>query len=66
MHMSESAIYSEFRKPRQLLGSQEYDGHLSIHDDLIETNVKIVRSVSQQVAEHSPDAVVIVVANPIP
>ena len=31
--MSESAIYSEFRKPRQLLGSQEYDGHLSIHDD---------------------------------
>ena len=34
-------------------------------DDLIETNVKIVRSVSQQVAEHSPDAVVIVVANPL-
>lgn len=31
--MSESAIYSEFRKPRQLLGTQEYDGHLSIHDD---------------------------------
>ena len=34
-------------------------------DDLIETNVKIVRSVSEQVAEHSPDAVVIVVANPL-
>ena len=26
-------IYSEFRKPRQMLGTQEYDGHLSIHDD---------------------------------
>ena len=34
-------------------------------DDLIETNVKIVRSVSEKVAEHSPDAVVIVVANPL-
>ena len=30
--MSE-VIYSEFRKPRQMLGTQEYDGHLSIHDD---------------------------------
>lgn len=26
-------IYSEFRHPRQMLGTQEYDGHLSIHDD---------------------------------
>ena len=26
-------IYSEFRNPRQMLASQEYDGHLSIHDD---------------------------------
>ena len=26
-------IYGEFRKPRQMLGTQEYDGHLSIHDD---------------------------------
>jgi malate dehydrogenase len=34
-------------------------------DDLIETNVKIVRSVSEQIAEQSPDAVVIVVANPL-
>ena len=23
----------EFRRPRQMLGDQEYDGHLSIHDD---------------------------------
>jgi len=28
-----SAIYSEFRHPRQMLAHQEYDGHLSIHDD---------------------------------
>ena len=34
-------------------------------DDLIETNVKIVRSVSEQVAKHSPDCVIIVVANPL-
>ena len=26
-------MYSEFRQPRQMLGTQEYDGHLSIHDD---------------------------------
>tara|TARA_B100000405_G_scaffold157754_1_gene110264 strand:- start:2623 stop:3561 length:939 start_codon:yes stop_codon:yes gene_type:complete len=25
--------FSEFRYPRQMLGEQEYDGHLSIHDD---------------------------------
>ena len=25
-------IYSEFRHPKQMLGNQEYDGHLSIHD----------------------------------
>lgn len=26
-------LSGEFRKPRQMLGDQEYDGHLSIHDD---------------------------------
>jgi hypothetical protein len=26
-------LVGEFRKPRQMLGDQEYDGHLSIHDD---------------------------------
>jgi hypothetical protein len=31
--MSDSAIYGEFRRPRQMLGTQEYDGHVSIHDD---------------------------------
>ncbi|HWC35009.1 MAG TPA: malate dehydrogenase [Mycobacteriales bacterium] len=33
--------------------------------DLIETNAKIVRQVVEQVAKHSPDAVVIVVSNPL-
>src|ERR687885_501905 len=33
--------------------------------DLIETNAKIVRQVAEQVAKHSPDAVVIVVSNPL-
>ncbi len=33
--------------------------------DLIETNAKIVRSVAENVATHSPDAVVIVVSNPL-
>jgi malate dehydrogenase len=33
--------------------------------DLIETNAKIVRSVAEQVAKHSPEAVVIVVSNPL-
>ncbi len=28
-----SNIYGEFRRPRQMLGTQEYDEHLSIHDD---------------------------------
>jgi len=27
------ATYSEFRYPRQMLGTQEYGGHLSLHDD---------------------------------
>jgi len=31
--MREDLLISEFRKPRQMLGDQEYDGHLSIHDD---------------------------------
>jgi malate dehydrogenase len=34
-------------------------------DDLIQTNVKIVRSVAEQVAKHSPDAVMIIVSNPL-
>ena len=34
-------------------------------DDLIETNVKIVRSVSEKVAEFAPDSCVIVVSNPL-
>jgi malate dehydrogenase len=34
-------------------------------DDLIATNVKIVKSVAEQVAQHSPDAVMIVVSNPL-
>ena len=31
--MREDLLISEFRKPRQMLGDGEYDGHLSIHDD---------------------------------
>ena len=34
-------------------------------DDLIQTNVQIVRSVSANVKEHAPEAVVIVVSNPL-
>jgi malate dehydrogenase len=34
-------------------------------DDLITTNVKIVRSVSENVAKFAPDSVVIVVSNPL-
>ena len=33
--------------------------------DLIETNAKIVRSVAENIVKHSPDAVVIVVSNPL-
>jgi malate dehydrogenase len=33
--------------------------------DLLETNAKIVRGVAEQVAHHSPDAVIIVVSNPL-
>ena len=33
--------------------------------DLIETNARIVRAVTEQVAEHAPDAVLIVVSNPL-
>ncbi len=33
--------------------------------DLIETNARIVRSVAENVAVHSPDAVVVVVSNPL-
>ncbi len=34
-------------------------------DDLIATNVKSVKSVAEQVASHSPDAVMILVSNPL-
>ena len=34
-------------------------------DDLIQTNVKIVKSVSEQVKQHAPDSIVIVVSNPL-
>lgn len=34
-------------------------------DDLIQTNVKIVKSVSEKVAEFAPESVVIVVSNPL-
>jgi malate dehydrogenase len=34
-------------------------------DDLLATNAKIVRDVSRQVVEHSPNAIVIVVCNPL-
>ena len=31
--------YSEYRSPRQMLAHQEYDGHLSIHDDAMAENL---------------------------
>ncbi|TVQ31446.1 MAG: malate dehydrogenase [Phycisphaeraceae bacterium] len=34
-------------------------------DDLIQTNVKIVKSVSEQIREHAPESMVIVVSNPL-
>ena len=34
-------------------------------DDLIKTNVDIVRDVSQNVAKHAPDAILLVVSNPL-
>ena len=34
-------------------------------DDLIKTNVAIVKSVSQNIKQHAPDAIVIVVSNPL-
>jgi malate dehydrogenase len=34
-------------------------------DDLIETNVKIVKSVSENIRKHAPDSIVIVVSNPL-
>ncbi len=34
-------------------------------DDLVQTNVKIVGSVSEQIAKHAPEAVLIVVSNPL-
>jgi len=34
-------------------------------DDLISTNAKIVKTVTEQVIEHSPNAIIIVVSNPL-
>ncbi len=34
-------------------------------DDLISTNAKIVKSVTEQVVKHSPDAIIILVSNPL-
>jgi malate dehydrogenase len=34
-------------------------------DDLIETNVKIVKSVSENIKQHAPDSIVIIVSNPL-
>ena len=34
-------------------------------DDLVKTNLQIVRSVSENVARHAPDSIVIVVSNPL-
>lgn len=34
-------------------------------DDLIQTNVRIVKSVSEQIREYAPDSIVIVVSNPL-
>jgi malate dehydrogenase len=34
-------------------------------DDLIATNAKIVKSVTEEVVKHSPDAVIIIVSNPL-
>jgi len=34
-------------------------------DDLIATNAKIVKAVTEQVIEYSPDAVIIIVSNPL-
>jgi malate dehydrogenase len=65
----------------QVSGSTEYDitagsdvvvitagvprtGDMS-RDDLVATNEKIVGSVTQEVVEHSPDAILIVVSNPL-
>src|SRR3954449_11611131 len=33
--------------------------------DLIETNAKIVRGVAENIVKHSPDAVIVVVSNPL-
>jgi malate dehydrogenase len=33
--------------------------------DLLDTNAKIVRSVTEELVEHSPDAVIVVVSNPL-
>jgi malate dehydrogenase len=34
-------------------------------DDLLKTNAKIVRDVSENIAKHSPDAIVVMISNPL-
>jgi malate dehydrogenase len=34
-------------------------------DDLVRTNVEIVKAVSQQIKQHAPDAIIIMVSNPL-
>jgi malate dehydrogenase len=34
-------------------------------DDLISTNAKIVKTVTEQVVKHSPDAIIVIVSNPL-
>jgi malate dehydrogenase len=34
-------------------------------DDLIQTNAGIVKSVTEQVVKHSPDAIIVIVSNPL-
>ena len=39
--MHEDLLISEFRKPWQLLGDQEHDGYLSIHDDKMAEDLRV-------------------------
>lgn len=40
-------------------------GQFPSRDDLVKTNQKIVGEVTQQVAKHSPDSIIVVVSNPL-
>lgn len=37
-------VTGEFRKPRQMLSNQEYDGHVSIHDDKMAEDLALSES----------------------